>query len=119
VPSIPTSSSPIISPKKNPNPTQSKNRNHYRPCGQAAETLVKQLIDNHWFLLRASNRLEHVESRLDEYVFSWTADEQKLFNNIQPYKTTAQRTFDKSFRAVETYFRDGRRDQKAVAGAFH
>ncbi|HEX4809595.1 MAG TPA: hypothetical protein VH325_11735 [Bryobacteraceae bacterium] len=92
-------------------------RDQYQPSGQAAETLVEQLINNHWFLLRASKRMEQVDFGMPDDVFSWTADQTKIFNTIQRYQTAAQRAFDKSFKAVETYFRDCRRDKIAVEKA--
>jgi hypothetical protein len=50
-------------------------------------------------------------------VISWTGDQQKLFSNIQRYKTAADRAFQKSFRIVETHFRDCRRDKIAAEKA--
>lgn len=91
--------------------------NQYQPAGQAEETLVKQVIDNHWYLMRAQKRMEQVDFGLPADVFSWTADQQKLFNNFQRYKTAAERAFQKSFREVEAYLRDRRRDKIAVEKA--
>ena len=90
---------------------------HYRPSGQAEETLVQQLIDNHWFLMRAEQRMEQVDFEMPPNVHTWTVDQQKLFNNFQRYKTAAERAFQKSFRAVETHLRDRRRDQIAAEKA--
>lgn len=91
--------------------------NQYQPIGQAEETLVKQVIDNHWYLMRAQKRMEQVDFGLAADVLSWTADQQKLFNNFQRYKTAAERAFQKSFREVEAYLRDRRRDKIAAEKA--
>jgi hypothetical protein len=90
---------------------------HYQPGGQAEDTLVKQLINNHWYLMRAERRREQVDFGLPADVMSWTADQQKLFNNMQRYKTAAERAFQKSFLEVETYLRDCRRDKIAAEKA--
>jgi hypothetical protein len=90
---------------------------HYRPSGQAEEVLVQQLIDNHWFLMRAEQRMEQADFEMPADVHNWTGDQQKLFNTFQRYKTAAERAFQKSFRAVETHLRDCRRDRMAAEKA--
>ncbi|HEX4228726.1 MAG TPA: hypothetical protein VHZ07_08650 [Bryobacteraceae bacterium] len=110
----------LILPDEDPAEYESLHKNwwdHYQPAGQAEETLVKQLIDNHWYLMRAEKRREQVDFGLPAGVLSWTADQQKLFNNMQRYKTAAERAFQKSFHEVETYLRDDRRDKIAAEKA--
>ncbi|MGC2658294.1 MAG: hypothetical protein WA324_10100 [Bryobacteraceae bacterium] len=79
---------------------------HYQPEDHAAVTLVGQLIDNHWFLLRATKRMEQIDSGMPEDPFEWTADHHKMINMFTRYKTAAERAFHKSLRAVETTIRD-------------
>lgn len=88
--------------------------NEYQPLGHAEETLVQQLIDNHWFLSRTSKRLEQVEWELPENVFEWTEAPKKLVNTFQRYKTTAERAYYKSFREVEAYLRECVRTENAA-----
>ncbi|HWF48240.1 MAG TPA: hypothetical protein VG168_14620 [Bryobacteraceae bacterium] len=78
----------------------------YQPLGQREETLVQLLIDNHWFLKRASKRLEQVEEALPENVHEWKDADTKMLSTFQRYKTTAERAFYKAFREVEAYLRE-------------
>ncbi|HEX4811064.1 MAG TPA: hypothetical protein VH325_19145 [Bryobacteraceae bacterium] len=87
---------------------------HYQPDGHVEETLVKQLIDNHWFFLRVSKRMEQVDWEMPTNAYHWTETHQKLINNFMRYKTTAERAYQKSFRIVEGYFRDCFRDKIAA-----
>ncbi|HEX4228107.1 MAG TPA: hypothetical protein VHZ07_05515 [Bryobacteraceae bacterium] len=86
----------------------------YQPFGQREETLVQLLIDNHWFLKRASKRLEQVEESLPENVYQWTDADKKLLSTFQRYKTTAERAYYKSFREVEAYLRECVRAENAA-----
>jgi hypothetical protein len=83
----------------------------YQPSGQALETLVQQLIDNHWFLLRATKRMEQVDAEMPENPCDWTDAHHKLLNNFTRYKTAAERAFQKSYRVVEVHLRDCARAQ--------
>jgi hypothetical protein len=83
----------------------------YQPSGHAQETLVQQLIDNHWLLLRSTKRLEQVDNGMPEDPCNWSDAQQKLFNTFTRYKTAAERAFQKSFRTVETHLRDCARDK--------
>jgi hypothetical protein len=78
----------------------------YQPSGHTQETLVQQLIDNHWFLLRATKRVERVEEEMPENPSDWTDAHQRLLTNFMRYKITAERAFQKSHRVFETYLRD-------------
>ena len=86
----------------------------YQPLGQAEETLVQLLIDNHWFLKRAGKRLEQVEGALSENVYEWTDADKKMLNTFQRYKTAAERAYYKSFREVEAYLRECVRAENAA-----
>jgi hypothetical protein len=99
----------IILPHENPAEYQTIHNgwwDKYQPSGHAEETLVKLLIDNHWFLLRATKRMEQVDCEMPADPCDWTDAHHRMINNFTRYKTTAERAFHKSFRAVETYFRD-------------
>jgi len=86
----------------------------YQPLGQSEETLVQLLIDTHWFLKRASKRLEQVEWELPENVYEWTDDYKKLLNTFQRYKTAAERAYYRAFREVESYYRERVRAENAA-----
>jgi hypothetical protein len=86
----------------------------YQPFGHREETLVQLLIDNHWFLKRASKRLEQVEEALPENVYEWTEADKKLLSTFQRYKTAAERAYYKSFREVEAYLRECVRAENAA-----
>ncbi|HEX4229076.1 MAG TPA: hypothetical protein VHZ07_10420 [Bryobacteraceae bacterium] len=86
----------------------------YQPLGHREETLVQLLIDNHWFLKRASKRLEQVEEALPENVYEWKDDDKKMLSTFQRYKTATERAYYKSFREVEAYLRECVRAENAA-----
>jgi predicted metal-dependent hydrolase len=86
----------------------------YQPSGHIEETLVQQLIDNHWFLKRASLRLEQVEWEMPMNAKHWIESYQKEVGLFTRYKTAAERAFYKSFHEVERYLRDCVRDENAA-----
>jgi hypothetical protein len=86
----------------------------YQPLGHREETLVQLLIDNHWFLKRASKRLEQVEDVLPENVYEWTDADKKMLSTFERYKTGAERAYYKSFREVEAYLRECVRAENAA-----
>jgi hypothetical protein len=86
----------------------------YQPFGHREETLVELLIANHWFLKRASKRLEQVEDALPENVYEWSDADKKMLSTFERYKTTAERAYYKSFREVEAYLRECVRAENAA-----
>lgn len=80
--------------------------NKYQPSDHGEEALVKQLIDNHWFLLRTTKRIDQVDQEMPENAYYWSANDEMRFNNFTRYKLAAERVFYKSFRVLETYFQN-------------
>jgi hypothetical protein len=61
--------------------------------------------------------MEQVDWEMPTNAYHWTETHQKLVNNFMRYKTTAERAYQKSFRIVESYFRDCLRDEIAAGRA--
>lgn len=78
----------------------------YQPSGQAEETLVQLLIDNHWLFKRARLRLEQVEWDMPINANHWTEDHRKRIDPFTRFKATAERSFQRAFREVEHHFRE-------------
>ncbi|MGC2661130.1 MAG: hypothetical protein WA324_24510 [Bryobacteraceae bacterium] len=89
----------------------------YQPADHTAETLVTQLINNHWLLLRNSKRLEDVEWNMPEDPFEWQDEHHKMLHTFTRYKTAAERAFHKAFRTVETHIRHCARDKISMEKA--
>jgi hypothetical protein len=66
-------------------------------------TLVFETAKAHWFLKRNEKRLHQVESSLPADPCSWTSEHHKSFQNFTRYKTTAERTFFRWYRALEIH----------------
>ncbi|HWF07831.1 MAG TPA: hypothetical protein VG297_05165, partial [Bryobacteraceae bacterium] len=79
--------------------------NHYKPeDDEVAAALVAELARSHWFLKRAVKRVEEVEFNLPANADHWTDDQQKRFANFLRYKTTAERSFLRFYKEVESYY---------------
>jgi hypothetical protein len=86
----------------------------YQPSDHIEETLVQQLIDNHWFLKRASLRLEQVEWEMPMNAKHWVESYRKQVETFTRYKTTAERAFYRTLREVQHHFRDCLRAENAA-----
>lgn len=79
--------------------------NHYKPDDdEVAVSLVAELARSHWLLKRAVKRVEEVEFNLPANADHWTDDHQRRFANFLRYKTTAERTFLRFYKEVESYY---------------
>ncbi|MGC2658631.1 MAG: hypothetical protein WA324_11800, partial [Bryobacteraceae bacterium] len=87
----------------------------YKPQDHAEETLVEQLVNNHWLLKRATLRVEEIEWENPLNPRLWTDSHHRKLALFTRYKTAAERAFHKSFRVVQVYFRDA---TKAEIDAF-
>jgi hypothetical protein len=87
----------------------------YQPQDHAEETLVEQLVNNHWLLKRATLRVEEIEWENPLNPRLWTDSHHRKLALFTRYKTAAERAFHKSFRVVQMYFRDS---TKAEVDAF-
>jgi hypothetical protein len=77
----------------------------YEPRDLVAITLVEKTARAHWFLKRASKRLEEVEWELPANAWHWTDEHQKLYTNFSRYKTTAERSFLRFFKELQIYYK--------------
>lgn len=97
------------------------------PCDgdPEAQTLVFETAKAHWFLKRNEKRLHQIESRLPADAWLWTDDNHKLLANATRYKTAAERSFFRWYKALEAHYRREfhRRDlaerARARAAALH
>ncbi len=64
--------------------------------------LVEDLARAHWFLKRASKRLEEIEYELPSNAYHWTNSHQQLFANFSRYKTAAERSFLRYVKEIES-----------------
>jgi hypothetical protein len=84
----------------------------------AAESLIEELALNHWLLKRAQRNYIAVEYELSatEPMHWLPADERKLHLMLR-YKAAAERSFDRSLRAVEKFVKDRLSTLAAIARA--
>jgi hypothetical protein len=86
----------------------------YEPQDSAAETLVLETAKAHWFLKRNEKRLHQTESSLPADPCAWSPEHHKSFQNFTRYKTAAERTFFRWYKALETHHnREFHREQLA------
>jgi hypothetical protein len=86
----------------------------YNPQDAIAQNLVQETAKAHWFLKRNEKRLHQVESSLPVNACQWTDENHKAFTNFTRYKTTAERTFFRWYKALEThYHRESHRQELA------
>ena len=73
----------------------------YPPESAAEGEMVEQLVRQHWFLRRAERRYAEVEERLGESsAADWSDEQFRLLERIVRYKTTAERSFQRSLTIV-------------------
>lgn len=79
----------------------------WSPLCAASEALVEQLVLDHWLLKRAQRNYISVEYELSASdPMQWLpGDEHKLRLMIR-YKTAAERSFDRSLRAVQRFMKE-------------
>jgi hypothetical protein len=93
----------------------------YQPQDRKEDELVHEIIDAHWHLKRCKKRLEEVEFELPGNAWNWTGEHQKLYAIFTRYKTTAERSFSRWYKEMETYrgrqFREEQIREKALIAA--
>lgn len=77
----------------------------YNPEDAHAESLVDEAAKNHWLLKRAEKWLHQVQSRLPEDAWLWTDKDHKALTNALRYKTTAERSFFRWYKVLESHHR--------------
>ena len=86
----------------------------YNPEDPLAESLVEEVAHAAWFLKRAEKWLRQVQVRLPQDAWLWTDDNHKILGNALRYKTSAERTFFRWYKAVEAHYdREFRRHELA------
>lgn len=75
----------------------------YQPQDRKEDELVHEVIQAHWHLKRACKRLEEVEFNLPGNAWNWTPEHQHLFSTFTRYKTTAERSFNRWYREMESH----------------
>ena len=74
---------------------------------QAAEALVEQLVLDHWLLKRAKRNYISVEYELSASdPMQWQPGDERKLQLMIRYKTAAERSFDRSLRAVQRYAKE-------------
>ncbi|MBV9083033.1 MAG: hypothetical protein JOZ62_10175, partial [Acidobacteriaceae bacterium] len=75
----------------------------YEPGTFASESLIDKLVLEDWLLKRAERRVVEAEERLEASgdAMQWTEEQHKHLQLMHRYKTTAERAFYRSWRAVE------------------
>jgi hypothetical protein len=75
----------------------------YEPNTQAATALLEEVIINHWLMLRAKRRYaQYDESLAGTDPAQWTEDQHKTLERMTRYRTSAERTFYRSFKVLES-----------------
>jgi hypothetical protein len=82
---------------------------HYQPADPHEQSLVEDLAHGRWFLWRRQRAFTSVES--DVYVFQpnegkWTEAEFKRIALADRYRTTAERSFNRVLKNVETFSKE-------------
>jgi hypothetical protein len=79
----------------------------YGPDDDAERTLVQLVIDAEWLLRRAQRRYEEAEmAYVNKPVTEWSEDDHKMLDRFQRYRTSWERSFSRSFAALERYRKD-------------
>ena len=93
---------------------------HYQPDEFEAD-MVADLVRHYWVFQRNRLRLEDCESNLPPRPWDWNKDDHHRLSLFLRYKTTAERSYIRSFTQVEAYygrrFREGLATQRALAQA--
>ena len=76
--------------------------NEFQPAGYAEERLVKLLIRNDWALQRAMRAHDEAEAAVfGQDPKEWSEEERAHLQNLQRYKTTAERSFLRFWNATQ------------------
>ncbi len=90
----------------------------YPPESAAEGEMVEQLARHCWFLRRAERRYADVEERLGESsAADWSDEQFRLLERIVRYKTTAERSFQRSLTIVRQLRKDRQQEERAAAQA--
>ncbi len=86
----------------------------FPPESQAETAMVEQLARNDWFLQRAERRYGEIEERLGEsHAGDWEDEQFRLLERILRYKSTAERSFQRSLTVVRQLRKDRLQEERA------
>jgi hypothetical protein len=86
----------------------------YSPQDSTASNLVEETAKAYWFLKRNEKWLHQIQVRLPHDAWLWTEENHKLLANAMRYKTTAERSFFRWYKSLETHYnREFHREQLA------
>ena len=86
----------------------------FPPESQAETAMVEQLARNGWFLKRAERRYCEIEERLgDCHAGDWKDEQFRMLERILRYKTTAERSFQRSLTIVRQLRKDRFQEKRA------
>jgi hypothetical protein len=78
-------------------------RADYASTTQAARALLEEVIINQWLMLRAKRRYTMFDASLaGTDPAGWTEEQHKQLERMTRYRTSAERTFYRSFKALES-----------------
>ncbi len=85
----------------------------FPPESQAETAMVEQLARNDWFLQRAERRYGEIEERLGEsHAGDWSEEQFRMLERILRYKTTAERSFQRSLTVVRQLRKDRQQEER-------
>jgi hypothetical protein len=76
----------------------------YAPQDPVAANLVEEAAKACWFLKRNEKWLHQIQVRLPVDAWTWTDEHHKLLANAMRYKTTAERSFFRWYKSLETHY---------------
>jgi hypothetical protein len=77
----------------------------YKPEDPISETLVLDTAKAHWIFKRNQTYYDQIASRLPGDAWHWTDTNLKLYDKFSRYKTTAERSFYRSFNTLEAHYK--------------
>lgn len=90
----------------------------FPPESQAETAMVEQLARNDWFRQRAERRYLEIEDRLgDTHAADWSEEQFRQLERIVRYKTTAERSFQRSLLIVRQLRKDRQQEEREEARA--
>ncbi|HEY1946898.1 MAG TPA: hypothetical protein VGG97_07820 [Bryobacteraceae bacterium] len=84
----------------------------YNPQNPAERLLVDQTAHAQWFLKRSQRRFDEVDYEKNMYFRHWTESQHHEYALALRYKTTAERTFLRWFKELESYYARVQRKQR-------
>jgi hypothetical protein len=84
----------------------------YDPQNPAERLLVDQTANAQWFLMRSQRRFDEVDYEKNMHFRHWTESQHHEYALALRYKTSAERTFLRWFKELESYYARVQRKQR-------